>query len=117
MKFGTQQLELGTRTRLMGVVNVTPDSFSDGGQFFDVGTAIAHGVKLLDLGADVIDVGGESTRPGALEVDAHAELERVVPVITGILVARPLALISVDTSKATVADAALKAGATASAKA
>jgi dihydropteroate synthase len=95
--------------RLMGVVNVTPDSFSDGGLYFDAGVAIAHGEELARAGAAILDVGGESTRPGAEEVDEKEELRRVVPVIEGL--AGGEAQISVDTSKAAVAEAALGAGA------
>lgn len=96
-------------TRLMGVVNVTPDSFSDGGLYLDPEAAIAHGRELAAAGAEVLDVGGESTRPGAEAVAAEEERRRVVPVIEGL---RGLeARISVDTSKAPVAAAALDAGA------
>jgi dihydropteroate synthase len=94
----------------MGVVNVTPDSFSDGGLYFDAGAAIAHGEELARAGAAILDVGGESTRPGAEEVAVEEELRRVVPVIEGL--AGREAEISVDTSKAAVAAAALDAGAT-----
>jgi dihydropteroate synthase len=93
----------------MGVVNVTPDSFSDGGLFLDAGAAIAHAHELIAEGADIVDVGGESTRPGAEPVSAEEELGRVLPVIEGIADAR--AQISIDTSKAAVARAALDAGA------
>ncbi len=93
----------------MGIVNVTPDSFSDGGEFLAPGAAIAHGLALLDEGADILDIGGESTRPGAAEVSAHDELERVIPVIEGL--AEAGATISIDTSKAVVAERALAAGA------
>ncbi len=96
-------------TRLMGIVNVTPDSFSDGGLYLDSERAIAHGRELAEQGAAILDVGGESTRPGAEPVTAAVELERVVPVIEGLAGATA---ISVDTSKATVAAAALDAGAT-----
>jgi dihydropteroate synthase len=97
-------------TRLMGVVNVTPDSFSDGGLFLDPVAAIAHGRELAAAGAEILDVGGESTRPGAKSVAAEEELRRVVPVIEGL---RELECgISIDTSKAAVAAAALDAGAT-----
>jgi dihydropteroate synthase len=96
--------------KLMGVVNVTPDSFSDGGLYLDPEAAIAHGRKLAADGAGILDVGGESTRPGAEPVDEAEELRRVVPVIEGI--AEVEAEISVDTSKAAVAAAALDAGAT-----
>jgi dihydropteroate synthase len=96
-------------TQLMGVVNVTPDSFSDGGLYLDPEAGIAHGRELAAAGAEILDVGGESTRPGAAVVPADEELERVVPVIRGL---RDLdCRISVDTSKATVAEAALDAGA------
>jgi dihydropteroate synthase len=91
----------------MGVVNVTPDSFSDGGLFLDPDAAIAHGRELLDQGADVLDVGGESTRPGAKEVSAEEELARVEPVVAGL----SDSTISIDTSKLAVAEAALDAGA------
>ncbi|GAA4757140.1 dihydropteroate synthase [Nocardioides endophyticus] len=95
--------------RLMGVVNVTPDSFSDGGRWFTPDAAIAHGLELLGEGADVIDIGGESTRPGATRPLATEELDRVVPVITA-LAARG-ATVSVDTMRAEVAEAAIAAGA------
>jgi dihydropteroate synthase len=97
---------------LMGVVNVTPDSFSDGGQFLDPGAAVAHGVRLADEGASILDIGGESTRPGADPVTADEELARVLPVIEGLREAGTTARISIDTSKAAVAHAALEAGAT-----
>jgi dihydropteroate synthase len=96
---------------LMGVINVTPDSFSDGGEYLDAGKAIRHGIQLADEGAEILDIGGESTRPGAMPVDADEELARVLPVIQGLAVARPRARISIDTSKAAVAAAALEAGA------
>jgi dihydropteroate synthase len=109
---GTRTLELGKRTLIMGVVNVTPDSFSDGGLFLDSEKATAHAIQLLDEGADIIDVGGESTRPGArAAVSAEEELRRVLPVITAINKLRPDALISIDTYKASVARAAAAAGA------
>ncbi|HYQ78827.1 MAG TPA: dihydropteroate synthase [Solirubrobacterales bacterium] len=96
-------------TRIMGVVNVTPDSFSDGGLYLDPAAAVAHGRELVAAGAEILDVGGESTRPGAQPVGAEEELRRVVPVVQGL---RELdAEISVDTSKAAVAAAALEAGA------
>jgi dihydropteroate synthase len=96
-------------TKLMGVVNVTPDSFSDGGLYLDPEAAIAHGRELAEAGAEILDVGGESTRPGAEVVSAEEELRRVVPVIQGL--AGLDGEISVDTSKAAVAVAALDAGA------
>ena len=95
--------------KVMGIVNVTPDSFSDGGLYLDPERAIAHGLELVEAGADVLDIGGESTRPGAAEVPAEEELRRVVPVIEG-LAGR--AVISIDTTKAVVAEAAIDAGAT-----
>src|SRR5947208_6268503 len=114
---GTRSLELGKRTLVMGIVNVTPDSFSDGGQHFVPDAAVAHALKLLDEGADIIDVGGESTRPAARvgaenpAVSAQEELSRVLPVIKEVKKARPAALISVDTYKSTVARTAIEAGA------
>jgi len=92
----------------MGIVNVTPDSFSDGGRFLDPAAAIAHGRELAAAGADVLDVGGESTRPGATAVSAAEELERVMPVIEGLAGVAPL---SIDTTKAEVAARAIEAGA------
>src|SRR4051794_8916967 len=94
---------------VMGVVNVTPDSFSDGGLFLDSGAAIAHGLQLAEEGAGVLDVGGESTRPGASPVSADVEIERVVPVVERLAVGD--VTVSVDTRKAAVAEAALQAGA------
>jgi dihydropteroate synthase len=97
---------------LMGVVNVTPDSFSDGGRFLDPRQAIDQGLRLEQEGADLLDIGGESTRPGASPVTPEEELERVLPVIEGLVSAEIKSRISIDTSKAQVARAALKAGAT-----
>src|SRR2546421_47489 len=94
----------------MGVVNVTPDSFSDGGRYLDASAAIAHGLALAKAGAAVLDVGGESTRPGAEPVDADEELRRVLPVVRA-LVAESGVPVSIDTTKAGVARAALDAGA------
>ena len=135
---GNRSLELGKRTLVMGIVNVTPNSFSDGGQFFERDRAVEHGLRLLSEGADIVDVGGESTRPGtrvlAAEGDAspkqttgsslktasssaktavseNEELDRVIPVITAIRKERPDAIVSVDTYKSNVARAAVKAGA------
>lgn len=99
------------RGSVMGVVNVTPDSFSDGGRYLDPDAAIAHGIEFAAAGAAVIDVGGESTRPGADPVDAAEELRRVRPVVEG-LCARVDVPVSIDTSKALVAAAAIEAGAT-----
>ncbi|MFH1176362.1 MAG: dihydropteroate synthase [Acidobacteriota bacterium] len=100
------------RPAVMGVLNVTPDSFSDGGRFAAPADAIAQGLRLLGEGADLLDVGGESTRPGAAPVDEEVERERVVPVIAALAGRFPGALIAVDTAKAGVARAALAAGAT-----
>ena len=94
--------------KLMGVVNVTPDSFSDGGRYLDADAAIAHGEELARDGAEILDIGGESTRPGAAEVDAGEELRRTEPVVAA-LAGR--AAVSIDTSKLAVAEAALDAGA------
>ncbi|HST56666.1 MAG TPA: dihydropteroate synthase [Solirubrobacteraceae bacterium] len=98
--------------RLMGVLNVTPDSFSDGGRFLDVAAAVAHGRTMVVEGAAIIDIGGESTRPGAEPVSAQEETARVLPVIEALRAASIDAQISIDTSKLTVAAAALRAGAT-----
>jgi dihydropteroate synthase len=101
---------LGRRAWIMGIVNVTPDSFSDGGLYLDPARAVEHGLALVEDGADVVDIGGESTRPGSDPVPAAEEIRRVQPVIAG-LRGRTEALISVDTSKVEVAEAALDAGA------
>jgi dihydropteroate synthase len=103
-------LELGRKTCIMGVLNVTPDSFSDGGWFVDPGLAVAQGERLAAAGADIIDIGGESTRPFADPVTAEEEARRVVPVIAA-LAGRIRVPISIDTSKAAVARRALEAGA------
>jgi dihydropteroate synthase len=131
---GSHSLQLGKRTLVMGVINVTPDSFSDGGDHFDRQRAVEHAMRLLEDGADIIDVGGESTRPGAKVLPAaetagkitppagqpfpekqpvseKEELERVIPVIAALKRKRPEAVISVDTYKASVARAAVEAGA------
>ena len=100
------------RTLIMGVVNVTPDSFSDGGEFLDPELAIAHGLELIAEGADVIDVGGESTRPGAVRPTTEVELRRVLPVVAAL--AQGGALVSIDTMRSVVAAAAIEAGAGAS---
>lgn len=113
----SRALELGPRTLIMGVLNVTPDSFSDGGRFFEPRAAIEHALELLDEGADILDIGGESTRPGAAAVSgqpavsAEQELRRVMPVIEELLRRRPQAIVSIDTYKASVARAAVEAGA------
>jgi dihydropteroate synthase len=98
------------RTLVMGIVNVTPDSFSDGGLWFDAERAVAHGLELIAEGADLLDVGGESTRPGAEEIDEAEELRRVLPVIRA-LAARGGVPVSVDTRRPAVARAAVEAGA------
>src|SRR6266404_1603740 len=98
------------RPLVMGIVNVTPDSFSDGGQHASTEAAVAHGLKLVAEGADLLDIGGESTRPGATPVPAEEELSRVLPVVQA-LAAQTSVPLSVDTSKAEVARATLKAGA------
>jgi dihydropteroate synthase len=100
----------GQQPRLMGIVNVTPDSFSDGGHWFDPGVAVAHGLALAEQGADWLDVGGESTRPGARPVTVAEELRRVIPVIRA-LVRQLKTPVSVDTRKGAVMQAALEAGA------
>jgi dihydropteroate synthase len=97
---------------VMGVVNVTPDSFSDGGMYLEAGAAIEHGATLADEGAGILDIGGESTRPGALPVSEDEELRRVLPVLEGLAERGVGARISIDTSKATVASTAISAGAT-----
>lgn len=122
----TRTIELGSRTLVMGVVNITPDSFSDGGLFLDPQAAVAHGLRLLEEGAELLDLGAESTRPGsnvgspaggppgssfAAVVGAEEEQARLLPVLEGILHAHPGAIISVDTYKAATARAALAAGA------
>ena len=118
----TRTLELGRRTLVMGIVNITPDSFSDGGRFIDPEAAVKHALKLLDEGAELLDLGAEITRPGsraggvagsaqAPAVSAWEEQARLLPVLEGILRERPAAVISVDTYKAATARAALKAGA------
>ena len=94
----------------MGVLNVTPDSFSDGGEYFDPATAVQHGVEMSEEGADIIDIGGESTRPGSLPVSREEELRRVLPVLEQ-LRGKTEVIISIDTCKADVADAAIRAGA------
>jgi dihydropteroate synthase len=130
----SRTLELGKRTLIMGIVNVTPDSFSDGGLYLDSDKAVGHALRLLDEGAEILDIGGESTRPGAVtaqvpepavtagnnadmataakvSVSAEEELARVLPVITALKKLRPDAVLSIDTCKASVARAAVGAGA------
>ncbi len=120
-KLRTRSLQLGRRTLVMGVLNVTPDSFSDGGRFFETGAAVEHALSMLDAGADILDLGGESTRPGSKAVQTAAaqytgvpveeELRRVMPVMEGIRRRCPDALISIDTYKTEVARRAVAAGA------
>jgi dihydropteroate synthase len=118
----TRALEVGRRTLVMGIVNVTPDSFSDGGRFFNSEAAVAHALELLDEGAEILDLGAESTRPGSRAggavgasdsplVSAEEEQARLLPVLQGILKERPDAVVSVDTYKAPTARAVLEAGA------
>jgi dihydropteroate synthase len=99
------------KSYVMGILNVTPDSFSDGGSFYEKEKAVSYGLKMLEDGADIIDIGGESTRPGAAQVTADEELNRVIPVIEEILQHRPNTIISIDTTKQKVAETALKSGA------
>ncbi|GAX88635.1 dihydropteroate synthase [Effusibacillus lacus] len=110
LQCGSHQLPLGQRTLIMGIVNVTPDSFSDGGRYYDVEAAVRHAHQLVEEGADLLDVGGESTRPGHTAVEAEEELRRVIPVIER-LVKELHVPISIDTYKARVAKAAVEAGA------
>ncbi|MBK6766825.1 MAG: dihydropteroate synthase [bacterium] len=109
-KYRRGTLELGRRTRLMGIVNVTPDSFSDGGKYLDPTAAITHGLKLLVAGADMIDLGAESTRPGSEPTSVALQLERLLPVVSELRNASD-AILSVDTRSARVADECLAAGA------
>lgn len=106
---GGRTLALGERTLIMGIVNVTPDSFADGGERFDAARAVADGLQMIEDGADILDVGGESTRPGAAPLPEGEELRRVLPVVEGLAAAG--ALISIDTYKAVVAREALARGA------
>ncbi|HMJ05305.1 MAG TPA: dihydropteroate synthase, partial [Chthoniobacterales bacterium] len=109
-KIAGRTVDLSQRALLMGVLNVTPDSFSDGGEFFTTDKAVEQGKRMAADGAQIIDVGGESTRPGAAAVSADDELARVLPVIAKLRETTPV-FISIDTSKAAVARAALEAGA------
>ena len=120
-KLRSRSLKLGRRTLVMGVLNVTPDSFSDGGRYLEPGAAVEHGLRMLDDGADILDLGGESTRPGSKAIETAAErftglpleeeLRRVMPVLEGVRRRRPDALISIDTYKSEVARRAVDAGA------
>lgn len=109
-KLWRRSLSLGERTLVMGVLNVTPDSFSDGGKFLSFDRAVAHAQQMIAEGADILDIGGESTRPGSLAVSESEELERVIPVIER-LAATPTIPLSIDTTKSSIARAALTAGA------
>jgi dihydropteroate synthase len=106
----TRTLQFGTRTLLMGILNVTPDSFSDGGRFLDSRAAIRQAEKLVADGADLIDIGGESTRPGSNSINEQEELDRVLPVVEAVCKTVPVP-VSIDTSKAAVASAAVAVGA------
>lgn len=110
LKIGNQQFEIGKRTYIMGILNITPDSFSDGGQFITIDNAISHANKMIDEGVDIIDIGGESTRPGHREVTEEEEIYRVIPIIEALKKITDIP-ISIDTSKAQVAEMAIKAGA------
>ena len=110
MKIGNKEFKLGERTYIMGILNVTPDSFSDGGKFNEVEAAVKRVKELIEDGADIIDVGGESTRPGFKVVDVEDEIARVVPVIKAIKENYDIP-VSIDTYKAATAEAAIKAGA------
>jgi len=109
LRFPGGQFDLGRRTYVMGILNVTPDSFSDGGRYRDPDRAVAQGLRMIRDGADLVDVGGESTRPGARAVGAAEERRRVLPVVERL--AKAGVLVSIDTSKADVAGAAIQAGA------
>ena len=103
-------LRLGERTLVMGVLNVTPDSFSDGGVFFNTEVAVGHAMKMLEHGADLIDIGGESTRPGSHPITPQQELDRVLPVVAAVLRERPATIFSIDTYRSETARAAVPAG-------
>ena len=108
---GKSRFALGDRTLVMGVLNLTPDSFSDGGSFFELQAAEAHALEMAEAGADIIDIGGESSRPGAAPVEADEEIDRVVPLIELLAQKLPELCLSLDTTKAAVAKAGLAAGA------
>jgi dihydropteroate synthase len=111
-RVGERAFDCSERTLVVGILNVTPDSFSDGGRYLDRATAVAHATRMVEDGADILDVGGESTRPGSSAVSADEELERVHPVIERLAELHPAIPISIDTRKAGVAAEALDAGAT-----
>ncbi|MHA7966148.1 dihydropteroate synthase [Paenibacillus sp. CAU 1782] len=108
---GEVPLELGNRTLIMGILNATPDSFSDGGKYMDVDAAVHHAREMAAQGADILDIGGESTRPGFEAIDAEEEIRRVVPIIAALREALPGMPLSIDTYKAATARQALEAGA------
>ncbi|MEK6553040.1 MAG: dihydropteroate synthase [Bacteroidota bacterium] len=110
MQIGKNNFSLD-RAYTVGILNVTPDSFSDGGKYFQKKNAVEHGLKLLEQGADILDIGGESTRPGADAISEEEEIKRVIPVIEEIIKVKPESLISIDTSKSKVAYEALQCGA------
>jgi dihydropteroate synthase len=116
-QYGHQKYQIGERvfdfdkSYVMGILNITPDSFSDGGLYFDKTKAVKYGLQMIKEGADILDIGGESTRPNAELISEDEEIRRVIPVIKGILAERNDAIISVDTTKSAVAEEALKAGA------
>jgi dihydropteroate synthase len=110
LDLGSRKLDLGTRTLMMGILNVTPDSFSDGGEFQDFGSAVQQAQNLIEAGADLLDIGGESTRPYSDPVSVEVELDRVIPVIEAVRIKSAIP-ISIDTAKAEVARKAIAAGA------
>ena len=107
----TRSLALGPRTLLMGILNATPDSFSDGGHFLDPRAALTHALQMLDDGADILDLGGESTRPNSTPIAPHEEQARVLPILRAVLAARPDAILSIDTYHAETARLAVESGA------
>ena len=109
LEIGHRKVRLGERTLIMGALNVTPDSFSDGGLYLDPAKAVEHGLELVRQGADWIDVGGESTRPGSRPIPVEEELRRVLPVIQGLRRKLRSTLISIDTTKSEVAEKAVQA--------
>lgn len=110
MKIGTREFDVKNKTYIMGILNFTPDSFSDGGKWNDMDAALRHAEDMVNEGADIIDIGGESTRPGHIQITEQEEIERVTPVIEAVK-KRIDAPISIDTYKASVAEAAVQAGA------
>lgn len=104
------ELELGRRTYIMGILNLTPDSFSDGGKYNQIEAALQHAKEMIEEGADILDIGGESTRPGHIQISEEEEIERVLPVIRGLRKQFPHVLLSIDTYKWRVAEAALQEG-------